>query len=117
MSSLLVFSLHMRKSPAISFKGQNLNDIFTALLFSQHQHRSQTLIVWSFKVSLLYNREGSVVLSPKKLLASRERIHHVDLLSTIKIDIDTGDHISQCDRIPGPVSLTRLSATNMEKGN
>lgn len=41
-------------------------------------------------------------------------VHHVDLLSTIKI-IATGDHILQCDGIPGPVSASRQPATDMDR--
>lgn len=53
--------------------------------------------------------------SPQKALASRERIHHVDLLSTIK-NIDAGDHILHRERIPGPVIPARQPATNVERG-
>lgn len=52
---------------------------------------------------------------PQKALASRERIHHKDLLSTLK-NIDAGDHISQCDRIPSLAGPVRQPATNVERG-
>lgn len=51
-----------------------------------------------------------------KAKASRTcMVDHVDLLSTIK-NIDPGDHISQCDKIPGPVSSARELVTNKHRG-
>lgn len=55
-----------------------------------------------------------MALSPQKLRGRTGCVHHVDLLATIK-NIDAGDHILQCDGIPGPVSAARQPATDVDR--
>lgn len=61
-----------------------------------------------------WRHDISAVLSSKKLMGKTVCVHHVDLLSTIKKNIDAGDHILQCDGIPGPVSTAKQPATDVD---